>query len=960
MQTQPRTLCSIILLTLVWWLATVQVAAAADKTVSDTIGPQHTNWRDTLAVDKFDPAEGTLRNVDITLAGTIDGAAKYESNDAQAKTVTLNLAANIQLQRPNNGQILQAAPTLQKVDNATAFDGLVDFDGTSGGTFPDLAATTSDHIVLTAPADLVLFTGSGQILLPVQATGASRAIGSGNVVAEFMVNAQATITVKYTYEPATTPKIRLQKSVYAGHTGGAGCPGQDLLAGHVGDPITYCFDIKNTGNTYLNAVTLVDADLGIDRSKMSLAQGNPSVPLAPGAHLLYYYETQLTKNLLNTAVTTGTPSDNQGNSLGLPPVTDDDTAQVVIAIQATITACKEDSNGQRLSGWKIKLKGPAAQSGVTGADGCITFTVNLPGDYKISEVQQAGWTQLTPVDNGRYTVKVQPDGNYGPFVFVNFHLATIRSCKVDDRTGAPLPNWELNLHGPENQSLLTGDDGCVTFQVGQVGDYTLSETQQAGWTQVAPANTYAVRGVSAGGSYGQHNEYTFRNRAAGSITIVKQAAPQDGTDFHFTGDLGDFTLDDAASDDGDAFHNQLIWNALAPGAYQISETSLAGWTLAGFTCISNLGRNTAELTDTTAHLSLAPGEQLTCTFVNRQQPVVEKAQLTVIKLVENSFGGVAAPSDFTINVNGGNPTLATFPGSASGVTVTLEAGPYSVTEQPAPGYTGEFSDECAGVINLGEHKVCTIVNRQTIDQPVAHIMLIKAVINDGGGTASPNDFGLTVGNVPVASGQMITVTPNLAYAFHEIQLKNYEFVSLTGEGCPQELGAPITPQPGADLVCTITNRFTGRSEEVATAELGDLVWIDTNHDGIQNEGINSGLAGITVKLYHADGTFTGLTSTTDATGQYRFEALEPGDYFVEFVVPTDYHFTTPDRIERGLGDEHTDSDADAKSGRTAVITLHAHEANRDIDAGLIAPTGLPDSAEPKAQQFIYLPTVSKP
>ncbi len=44
----------------------------------------------------------------------------------------------------------------------------------------------------------------------------------------------------------------------------------------------------------------------------------------------------------------------------------------------------------------------------------------------------------------------------------------------------------------------------------------------------------------------------------GTITIVKQSDPADGTDFTFTGDLGDFTLDDADTDDNDGIDNCFL------------------------------------------------------------------------------------------------------------------------------------------------------------------------------------------------------------------------------------------------------------------------------------------------------------------------------------------------------------------------------------------------------------------
>ena len=48
---------------------------------------------------------------------------------------------------------------------------------------------------------------------------------------------------------------------------------------------------------------------------------------------------------------------------------------------------------------------------------------------------------------------------------------------------------------------------------------------------------------------GETIECTFENTKDAEITIVKDATPADGTDFDYTGDLGEFRLDDGGADD---------------------------------------------------------------------------------------------------------------------------------------------------------------------------------------------------------------------------------------------------------------------------------------------------------------------------------------------------------------------------------------------------------------------------
>jgi LPXTG-motif cell wall-anchored protein len=85
--------------------------------------------------------------------------------------------------------------------------------------------------------------------------------------------------------------------------------------------------VRNTGDTYLDDITIDDADLGIDETQMTLLSG--STPLAPGASLAYYYEGTINGDLVNTAEVEGNPTDSGGNDLpGMGNPTDDDPAVV--------------------------------------------------------------------------------------------------------------------------------------------------------------------------------------------------------------------------------------------------------------------------------------------------------------------------------------------------------------------------------------------------------------------------------------------------------------------------------------------------------------------------------------------------------------------------------------------------------------------------------------------------------
>ncbi len=125
-----------------------------------------------------------------------------------------------------------------------------------------------------------------------------------------------------------TAAIQLEKSVYLGHNSGAGCPGGEAVTDQVAAPITYCFDITNIGETYLDTLVFTDTILGIDLSDLLHLSG--TTLLAPNAHVVYYYESTMpSSERLNTAEVEGNPTDDQGRDIpGLENPRDEDTASV--------------------------------------------------------------------------------------------------------------------------------------------------------------------------------------------------------------------------------------------------------------------------------------------------------------------------------------------------------------------------------------------------------------------------------------------------------------------------------------------------------------------------------------------------------------------------------------------------------------------------------------------------------
>ncbi len=131
-----------------------------------------------------------------------------------------------------------------------------------------------------------------------------------------------------------------------------------------------------------------------------------------------------------------------------------------------------------------------------------------------------------------------------------------------------------------------------------------------------------------------------------------------------------------------------------------------------------------------------------------------------------------------------------------------------------------------------------------------------------------------------------------------------------------------------DIILTID---AGIHQSAGLAGIGNFVWNDLNHNGLQEMG-EPGIPGVTVKLIDANGVIIANT-TTDANGIYQFTGLTPGSYKVQFSnYPAGYMPTLANA--GGNSQESLDSDADPINGETPYVTLAAGDYNQDLDAGI--------------------------
>lgn len=147
-----------------------------------------------------------LEEVDWTFVGDVSGTSRAENKDTDPRTLTLTLTAAEQLYDIGGNPLGPPInPTNSQIFNATAFDGVLDFGGTSGVTYSGLLGTDSTGGTITS--GLASYIGGGTFSFNASAKGNSVGTGSGNMAYEFDTSADATAKIRYGYdyvpEPAT-------------------------------------------------------------------------------------------------------------------------------------------------------------------------------------------------------------------------------------------------------------------------------------------------------------------------------------------------------------------------------------------------------------------------------------------------------------------------------------------------------------------------------------------------------------------------------------------------------------------------------------------------------------------------------------------------------------------------------------------------------------------------------------
>jgi uncharacterized repeat protein (TIGR01451 family) len=378
-----------------------------------------------------------------------------------------------------------------------------------------------------------------------------------------------------------------------------------------------------------------------------------------------------------------------------------------------------DDGEPGLPGWTIELEN--AQGNVitttTGANGAYTFDNLVAGTYTVTEELQDGWRQTYPGRDGSHSVTLDDEdaseigfGNRGALSISGAKWHDLNGDRVWDGDELGLSGWTIELRNPQGAlvaSTTTNANGAYSFDNLVPGDYTVSEVQQTGWQQTAPAGgEYLITLPDPQGGDGCATHKDFGNQQLGDLDVTKVVEWNGVTEVPtqtFTiciapaGTVGAAvaTAGDPYCHTYDSDGGSYTWSDLIPGDYGVVETPPgSGWTVAGsgvtVTVPANGGSVSTTITNTRKLGGLDvvkmvdwngvtpdAGQTFTFTITGASFPSGDSKSV-------NYDGGTASwsglvPGVYTVTETSPGSQWVTLPGLSQQVTVPADGGTATTT-----------------------------------------------------------------------------------------------------------------------------------------------------------------------------------------------------------------------------------------------------------------------------------------
>jgi len=408
---------------------------------------------------------------------------------------------------------------------------------------------------------------------------------------------------------------------------------------------------------------------------------------------------------------------------------------------------------------------PASFPGAESPGTNVTLDAGL---YSVDETGPVGYTKTLSTDcsgtialNEHKTCTITNDD-----IPIDKGYLTVVKLVENNGVGTKMPgNFQMTIDaGNVNQNQ--------EYTV-NVGNHTVSEVDNYGYDVTYSAECPA--GIASVPKDGHVTCTVTNTYPVGTLTVHKvvvnnEVGTKVAANFHMTIDTGNVNQDQAYP--------------VSVGNHTVSE-------------VDNYGYDVTYSAECPAGVANVPfNGNVTCTVTN----TMPFGTITVTKTVTNDDGGLLTVGSFTLKIDGVVVT--------SGTPKNVAVGAHKVTEVGLYGYSALVDGDCTSTgdvsVPKGQNRNCSIVNNDIA--PI--ISIVKNVV---GGTASPNDFNLSIDHTTTISGSSNQVTANFAHVIdEEVIVSGYSFTSIAGSSflgvsCPAVLEGTITLLPGDVVTCTITN-----------------------------------------------------------------------------------------------------------------------------------------------------------
>jgi len=305
-------------------------------------------------------------------------------------------------------------------------------------------------------------------------------------------------------------------------------------------------------------------------------------------------------------------------------------------------------------------------SGGTGSHGPVTYSASQLGTKTVKETVPSGWTLTNISCSGGENIAYGDGTTYPHSSFTAGDVAATIDVAAGDSASCTFTNTQnasldliKNTVGGDATFGFTGSGSGVgntnittvantghhlySLDGTQLGTKTLSETVPAGWTLTSiscsggTSIAYSSDGTSFHATFAQGDTYahmtvgagnadscTFTNTKKGSITIIKDAIPNSSQAFQFHPSSNLSGSDFNLTDNGTPGANTKVFNGLLPDTYSVEEINIpAQWALAGINC----GSASATRTGNSISITLAAGQNVTCTFTDTTKNLITDTTL---------------------------------------------------------------------------------------------------------------------------------------------------------------------------------------------------------------------------------------------------------------------------------------------------------------------------------------------